>query len=181
MTDETPETKKQKKAPLRPRNDGPSAELQKRRAERLSRGSVDHTFDQRLSTAGAVLDHDNYKYRWVNQEHGRVQRMEAQEYEIVTDEEMNGLEKARHAGLSREGRPMNSVLMKKYKPWFEEDQARKTAESREQEQALKRGKHALQSPIAPDDPEAEKHYALKTNQFTVATPTKAVPAGDYTP
>lgn len=179
MTDETtttPEPKKAKAAPLRPRADGPNAELAKRRAERLSRGVVDHAHDKRLPTNGADLDMNNYKYRWVNDEPGRVQRLQGMEYEIVTPEEMNGLQTAHHVGFSRQGTQMNAVLMKKYKPWFEEDQARKNHEAQELEKALKRGKHAAQS--APDM-EADKFYA-KTNQITAATPTKASGSG-YTP
>ena len=159
----------------RTRQTGPSEEMIRRRAERLSRGTVDHEYDKRLSLAGADLDLKNFAGRWVNDEPGRIARLQAQEWEIVGEEELNGLEKARHVGLSREGRPMNAVLMKKYLPWFEEDQNRKLKESREIEQALKRGK--LKSPVA--DPEAGHDYAVSNNSFTVATPTKG--SGGYTP
>ena len=46
------------------------------------------------------------------------------------------------------------------------------------EKALKRGKHPLQQAA---NEEADKQYALKSNNMSVATPTKQVSAGDYTP
>lgn len=161
--------------PLRPRTDGPSAELERRRAERKARGVTDHTNDQRLTTAGADLDLNNYQYRWANDELGNIQQLMAREWEPVSDAEMNGLDPARLAGMSREGKAMNARLMKKWKPWFDEDQDAKVAEYREREKALKRG--AARAPQeTPDD--AGKSYALN-NTITAATPTKS--AGGYTP
>jgi hypothetical protein len=77
--------------------------------------------------------------------------------------------------MSREGKAMNAKLMKKWKPWFDEDQDAKVAEYREREKALKRG--AAKAPQeSPDD--AGKSYALN-NTISAATPTKS--AGSYTP
>ena len=187
MTDETTQndqpkvdgrSKEAKAVKARARTDGPSAELARRRAERFARGEVDHTNSKRLTTAGSNLDHNNYQYRWANDELGNVQRMQSREWERVSDEEMNGLEGARLAGLARDGRAMNTVLMKKWKPWFEEDQDAKVAEHREREKALKRGLNKAPQE-SPDD--AGKSYALeRDNKITVATPTKGTGAG-YSP
>ena len=89
---------------------------------------------------------------------------------------MNGLPKARFVGLSKEGKAMNGRLMKKWKPWFDEDQAAKTREFREREKALKSG--AIK-PREESSDDAGKSYALPTNQVAVATPTKS--AGGYSP
>lgn len=177
MTDEIKPTEapKARAKPLRARVDGPSAELAARRAERKARGSVDHTNDQRLTTAGADLDIRNYQYRWCNDELGNIQQLMAREWEPVSETEMNGLEGARLAGMSREGKAMNARLMKKWKPWFDEDQEAKTAEYREREKALKRG--AVRAPQETPDDEG-KSYALQ-NTISAATPTKS--AGSYTP
>ena len=170
------------KKPLRARSDGPSAELAKRRAERKARGSVDHSFDQRLTTAGANLDMNNYSYRWVNDEIGRIQALEGREWERVSDAELNGLEAARHAGMSREGRPMKTVLMKKYKPWFNEDQAEKLRESKEQETALRRGKAKAQVAAQEGAGGSEAFYAKDGNTISTATPTmQPRAAAGYTP
>jgi hypothetical protein len=184
MTDETTQSeqpkvdgrsKEAKATKARARTDGPSEELARRRAERLSRGSLDYSNDKRLTTAGADLDFRNYQYRWANDELGNIQQMTAREWEVVSDTELNGLDTARLAGLSREGRPMNARLMKKYKPWFDEDQDAKVAEYREREKALKRGMTSKQEE-SPED--AGKDYVREAS-VRVATPTKA--SGGYSP
>ena len=178
MTDETvnADAPKARAKPLRARTDGPNAELVARREARKARGALDHSNDQRLTTAGAELDIRNYQYRWCNDELGNIQQLMAREWEPVSEAEMNGLDTARLAGMSREGRAMNAKLMKKWKPWFDEDQAAKTAEYREREKALKRGA-AIAPQESPDD--AGKSYALNNNTISAATPTKS--AGSYTP
>jgi hypothetical protein len=170
------------RAPIRPRTDGPNAELAKRRAERRARGETDLSNEQRLTTAGAALDHNNYSYRWVNEEIGNVETLRSQEWEDVSDDEMNGLPRARLVGMSRDGKAMGARLMKKWKDWFDQDQDAKVSEHREREKALKRG--AIQAPTETAD-DAGKSYTPKdgNNQdltkITVATPTKS--AGGYTP
>lgn len=186
MTDETtptqPVEEKRKPGPkpgakaARPRADGPNAELAARRAARLERGGVDYTNEQRLTVAGANLDFNNWSYRWCNEEIGNIEALKAQEWEDVSDDEMNGLPKARFVGLSKEGKAMNGRLMKKWKPWFDEDQAAKNREFREREKALKSGKI---KPREESSDDAGKSYALPTNQVAVATPTKS--AGGYSP
>lgn len=180
MTDEImnePVKTPRAKAPLRARTDGPSAELARRREERKARGLNDYTNEQRLTVAGAALDHDNYSYRWCNEEVGNIETLRSQEWEDVSTEEMNGLPMARLVGVDKTGKAMNGRLMKKWKPWFQEDQDAKIAEYREREKALKQG--AIKAPTeSPDD--AGKSYAPKDlTKITVATPTKS--AGSYTP
>src|SRR5690606_31427 len=121
-------------------------------------------------------DFNNYEYRWVNEEVGNVESLRAREWEDVSGEEMNGLQMARHVGLSKEGKAMNGRLMKKWKDWFNEDQDAKVKEFREREKALKRGQIKPQEE-SPDD--AGKSYAFSGNQVTAATPTKG--RGSYTP
>jgi hypothetical protein len=161
--------------PLRARTDGPNAELAKRRAERKARGGNDYTNEQRLTVAGAALDFNNFSYRWANEETGNIETLRSQEWEDVSTEEMNGLPMARLVGVSREGKAMQGRLMKKWKPWFDEDQDAKVADYREREKALKRG--AAKAPQETPDDEG-KSYALN-NTITAATPTKS--AGGYTP
>ena len=168
-------------APLRPRTDGPSEELRRRREERKGRGSVDHSHDQRLTVNGANLDHNNWNYRWVNQEIGRVGALERREWEIVSQEELNGLDAARHVGFARDGKAMNAVLMKKWKPWFQEDQALKLKDSNGQMEEMKRGRSQRQFGLQEGDPEAKNFYA-KEKSINEATPTMQTRRGEgYTP
>lgn len=164
------------RTPLRARSDGPNAELAARRAERKSRGGLDYTNEQRLTLAGASVDYQNYSYRWCNEETGNIETLRSQEWEDVSADEMNGLPMARLVGTSREGKAMSARLMKKWKPWFEEDQDAKIADYREREKALKRG--AAKAPQETSDDEG-KSYALN-NTIQSATPTKAAASG-YTP
>jgi hypothetical protein len=167
---------KEARARIRPRTDGPNAELAARRAARKARGGLDYTNEQRLTLAGAAVDYENYAYRWCNEETGNIETLRAQEWEDVSADEMNGLPMARLVGTSREGKAMQARLMKKWKPWFDEDQDAKVQEYREREKALKRG--AAKAPQETPDDEG-KSYALN-NTITSATPTKAAASG-YTP
>lgn len=165
----------------RVRTDGPSAEMRNRRAERLARGSVDHEFDKRLNTAGMKLDLRNYSYRWVNTEPGRIQRLEGAEWEVVQADELNGVEGSVHAGLTKTGVAMSAVLMKKWRPWFAEDQERKRAEHREMEGNLRRGKAAQQIEAQERAGGEKQFYVPAGNTVSVANPTVAVRPGDYNP
>lgn len=118
----------------------PNDELIKRRAERKKRGVVDHGFDRRLAVDETKLDKDNHTYRWVRDDPGRVQRLKDQEWEIVSSEEAGRQDVARHGGSDRDGKPMQAILMKKWKPWDQEDREAKLRLGKEQDAALMRGK-----------------------------------------
>lgn len=139
----SPEPKRRKveaAAPETVKRARPNDELVARRAERKKRGGVDHGFDKRLPVPEHLLDHDNYVYRKVSDEPGRVQRLNALEWEVVPPDEVGGQEVRRHAGSDKEGRPMQAVLMKKLKTWYNEDSAEKAKLLKEQDAALMRGR-----------------------------------------
>ncbi len=104
---------------------GPNAELRKRRAARMERGSVDHGFNQRLGLDEDKLDHNNYRWRWVRDDPGRIANLKSREWEQVEEDDVGGQEVARAAGYGPEGKPSNCVLMRKWKEWFNEDAERR--------------------------------------------------------
>jgi len=140
---------------------GPNAELAKRRAERMQRGSVDHGFNKRLGLDDGQLDHANYRYRWVNDTPGNVSQLTAREWELVPSEEIGGQEVVRFAGRDANGAGQQTVLMRKYKPWFEEDAAAALTLHKKNMADMMRGTSDIQR--APDSDGHE--YALKTNRI----------------
>lgn len=89
------------------------------------------------------LDRKTYQYRHVNDRDGRVQRLEAEDWDIApegakSDTNSLGTVTSTHAGVT-EGKPYNAVLMRKRKDWFEADQKEKQKPLDVIETAIKRG------------------------------------------
>lgn len=147
---------------------GPSAELAKRRRERKNRGVVDHGFDKRLSLNESELDHKNYRYRWVKDSPGRVQRLEAREWELVSSEDVGGQEVLRRMGAGEDGKRLDGHLMRKYKPWFDEDVQERQNFHRQTMQEMMRGKSAEQVDAGGEAP----GYADKSNKVEDGTTTR---------
>lgn len=145
----------------------PSDELIKRRAERKKRGVTDHGFDKRLPVPEHMLDTQNFVYRKVSDTPGRVERLRAVEWEVVPPDELGGVDVRRHAGSDQNGQPMQAILMKKPKDWYQEDAAEKTRLLKEQDAALMRGRV--------NTPQGGADYASPNN--SISTETGRVRAG----
>jgi hypothetical protein len=116
----------------------PSDEMIARRRSRKERGVVDHGFDKRLGLDERALDTENYVYYWATQD--MVGRLQEREYEVVDSQTVKGQETARHSGVDRNDKPQQSILMRKWKDWDEEDRRERLKVNREQDEALLRGK-----------------------------------------
>ena len=139
---------------------GPNEELKKRRGERKSRGAVDHGFNKRLGLDDGKLDHANYRYRWVNDTPGNISSLVAREWEVCTPDDVGGQETERYAGRDNDGKAQKTVLLKKYKEWFDEDAQSALGLHRKNVADMMRGKSADQR--APDSDGSE--YAAANNR-----------------
>lgn len=153
----------------------PNAELKKRRAERMKRGSVDHGFNKRLGLDDSKLDHKNYRYRWENDTPGNISQLVAREWEVVNDEDIDGQEASRFAGYDANGKPMNTVLLRKYKEWFDEDATRSLQLHKKNMADMMRGKSELQRGAESDGQE----YALETNRVSEVVGDRPVRNPDF--
>lgn len=99
-----------------------------RRARRAAGGS------NRLATDEHKLDREKFQYRWVNDVGTRVNRLKEFDYEVVP----NGDEKI--TGTTKEGRPQNTVLMRKPRALHDEDAAALLAEIDAEENRMVSGK-----------------------------------------
>lgn len=122
-----------------------------RTERRRKPGSVVHTGIQ-LGVDKSKLDEDNYAYRLVNDANGRVQQLEAQDWDIATEQGAligstgGGSVQSKHAGHI-EGKAFNAVLMRKPRAMHTEDQAAKQKPLDEMEEAIRRGQnHASAEP-----------------------------------
>lgn len=139
---------------------GPNAELAKRRAERKQRGAVDHGFNKRLGLDESQMDHANYRWRWVLDTPGNISQLVAREWEVVKSEDVGDQEVARYAGTDANGKGLQTVLMRKYKPWFDEDAAAALTLHKKNMADMMRGASDIQR--APDSDGHE--YALSSNR-----------------
>ena len=112
-------------------------EVQQRRRRRESLGT-----DRNMKLAvPADFKDPNYEYRWVNDRPGRVQQLHGEDWDVVDgtsqlDSNSIGTTVKRVSDrLSGE----NTVLMRKPKTYFEEDQAAKKAALDKVDEALRRG------------------------------------------
>lgn len=129
-------------------NDKPSRADTVRQERRRKPGSVAHT-GIKLSVDERKLDRKTYQYRFANDKDGRVQRLEAEDWDIdpsQAKEDTNslGTVSSAHAGVI-EGKPFNAVLMRKRKDWYEADQKEKQRPLDEIEATIRRGKGASAS------------------------------------
>ena len=165
MTD----TPVQEEAPVKRRRRAkasPNAELAKRRKERQQRGATDHGFTKRLGLDESKLDAKNYRYRWVNDTPGNISSLEAREWERVDPEQVDGQLTVRVVGTKPDGSPLESVLMRKWSEWFDEDTAKRQEHHKKNIADMMRGKGEDQR-----SPESDgQEYAVKTNRVeTVVT------------
>lgn len=122
---------------------------QVRTERRRTPGSVAHTGIQ-LGVDEAKLDRKNYAYRLVNDANGRIQQLEAQDWDPAPEQALVGSTGAgtiqsKHAGHI-EGKAFNAVLMRKPINMHNEDQAAKQRPLDEMEEAIRRGQSHADTP-----------------------------------
>jgi hypothetical protein len=113
-----------------------------RQERRRKPGSVSHS-GIKLAVDERKLDRNTYSYRFVKDVDGRVQQLEADDYDIAPEgakPDGNGLGTVSSAmGGTNDGKPYNMVLMRKRKDWFEADQKAKQKPLDEMDEAIRRG------------------------------------------
>lgn len=113
------------------------------RAERRKKPGQTIMAGIKLSVDESKLDRANYHYRHVNDKDGRVQQLVGQDYDIApeiakADSNSLGTVNSALAG-TEEGRPYNTVLMRKHKVLFDDDQKEKQAPLDAMDEAIRRG------------------------------------------
>lgn len=131
-----------KRGPGRPRKE--DAERGERRRKRESQG----VSGRRLGVNEGHLDFSTYKYRWINDDPARIQRLtQYDDWNVCTQ---NGGELKEDAtdlgnavsvvvGTHADGSPKRAYLARKLKSFWEEDQREKQRELDEQLNQLRRG------------------------------------------
>lgn len=120
----------------RPSRDSVEAGARQRR-RRTSQD--DEGVDYNLWVDESRLDRANYQYRWVNDIRGRVRKLEAQDWDIVSEQEV-GFPTDRHGDIAHgKSEDLRMKLMKKPKDWYVEDHARKQSSIDERMKAAARG------------------------------------------
>jgi len=102
----------------------------------------------RLHVDETQLDRENYEYRFVNDVPGRIHAFTVKDdWEMVPDRDNivkadgigAGTEVAAHAGIGPSGAPMRSVLLRKPRKYYDDDEAAKQRQIDAREAGLKAG------------------------------------------
>lgn len=100
----------------------------------------DEGVDYNLWVDESKLDRRNFAYRWVNDQRGRIHKLESQDWDLVSQEEMGNCPTDRHGDIAAgKSDDIRVRLMRKPIDWYNEDQARKQARIDDQMQAAARG------------------------------------------
>lgn len=85
------------------------------------------------------LDRNKFTYRFANDRPGRIHALTVQDdYEIVPQQD-GAPSLSYHAGLGVDNAPMKTILVRKPKQWYEDDQREKQKQIDETDMAIKRG------------------------------------------
>lgn len=119
-----------------------TAETQQRRRQRAGGELV----GQRLAVPSSILDHDRFRYRWINDDAARIQAKTVQDDWDIVANDGNLCESAdlgnavsRIVGTAPDGSALRSYLCRKPKRLYDDDQAEKSAELDRQIEQLRRG------------------------------------------
>lgn len=103
---------------------------------------------RRLGVNEAMLDRENYEYRWINDEGNRIFNLTKQDdWDVVPntdgmvkpDGSGMGSETATPVGTGERGAPLRAVLVRKPKPLFDDDVQAQQRRIDETESGLRRG------------------------------------------
>ncbi len=114
------------------------------RQERRKRPGLEAYSGINLTVDETRLERKTYQYRFVNDQPGRVAKLHSLDWDPAPEaakpdtNSMGSLASA-HGGLDDDGRPFNTILMRKRKDWFEADQKEKQKPLDAMEEAIRRG------------------------------------------
>lgn len=139
------------------RNEQIAAERRRRNSESLN-GTR-----KRLHVDESKLDRENFAYRFANDENGRLHQLTVDDdWDMVSDRDgvvkpdgnSVGSEVSAFAGTRDNGAPLRTVLLRKRKTYYDEDEAAKQRRVDETEAGLKRGKASAASEDGMYQPES---------------------------
>lgn len=98
----------------------------------------------KLTVDESKLDRENYSYRWVNDQGGRMAQLRDNDWDPAPEQAVPngdgpGTVGAKVAGTDESGKPFNAVLMRKRKDWFDADYKEKMAPLDEMDKAIRAG------------------------------------------
>ena len=129
-------------APSRVRPSRAQADAQERTRRRRF-GEDDEGVDFNLWVDKSALD-PTYQYRWVNDQRGRIKKLEGQDWDLVAEADVN-FPTDRHADIAAgKSEDMRTRLMRKPRDWFNDDHKRKQQRIDDQMAAAARGEQVLQ-------------------------------------
>lgn len=115
---------------------------QEQKRERRRRGDVDTGMRRRLPVDESKLDHANFVYRHANDDPARMRDLtENDDYDPVPEADVGGATKFT-VGPGENGQMRGTVLLRKPREFWSEDQSKKNAARDRQMEALQAGQAA---------------------------------------
>lgn len=114
-----------------------------RRERREKPGSVNQT-SAKLAVDEKMLDRSTFEYRWVNDTGARMMQLHERDWDPAPElasasKDGEGTVTRKIAGVDDTGKPYSTVLMRKFKDWYDQGQARKLAPLAEMDKAIRAG------------------------------------------
>lgn len=113
------------------------------RQERRRKPGATTVMGIKLGVDESKLDRSTYEYRWVNDTGSRLKQLHGEDWdvapELATDTDGGGTVNSKIAGTDDNGKPFNTILMRKRKDWYEDDQKAKQKPLAAMDDAIRRG------------------------------------------
>jgi hypothetical protein len=105
----------------------------------------------KLGVPEEMLDRNTYEYRWANDKGNRIRQLHDADWDRVSEavkEDVDGMGSIQSKIVGTEdGKPVNAVLMRKRKDWYQADQKEKSNVLDAMDDDIRRGKgHTKESP-----------------------------------
>jgi hypothetical protein len=107
------------------------------RQERRKKPGATMVTGIKLGVDGSKLDRKTYEYRWANETGNRLQQLHGEDWDRAP--ELAADDGAKVAGTDENGKPFKTVLMRKRKDWYSEDQKAKQKPLEEMDKAIREG------------------------------------------
>lgn len=125
------------------------------KTERRRQRGANQIMGLKLGVSEAILDRQNFEYRWINDNGARIEQMTtADDWDLVPDPKKEGKPDAdglgsiisKVVGKGESGQPMRAYLARKPRKFYEEDQRDKANSIKRTVDAIKRGEPQTDAP-----------------------------------
>jgi hypothetical protein len=136
----------------------PGKRTEEVRAQRRRRADTTGEFGGKLHVSDALLDHNQFAYRWINDAAGRIDELTTRDdWDIIRDPAIkddsnsDGAQVRQLVGSKVDGSPLYAYLCRKPIEFHKQDRAKKQARTNDLEKQIMRGVVKAPGSLSTDD------------------------------